>query len=466
MNVTEKTDILRSIPKIDEILKDPKMIKAIVDYGNGVVVTCTRDCVEKIRDQVISGKQIELVDRCQLITDIEAQIRQEVRMHLRPVINGTGIMLHTNLGRAVLSEAAAQAAYDVAKNYSTLEYNWVTGERGSRYNHVDFLLEKLCGCESAMVVNNNAAAVLLILSSMAKNKEVIVSRGELVEIGGAFRVPEVMEQSGAILKEVGSTNKTRKSDYEKAISPENTGALLKVHTSNYKIMGFAEEVSLYELAKIGKTHAIPVIYDLGSGGFFNAAEYGLGDEPNVFESMKSGVDIICFSGDKLLGGPQAGIIIGKKAYIDAIKKNPLTRALRVDKMTLAALEATLRLYLDWEKAEKEIPLLAQLAISREALFEKARALADLFKKLPMVSTKIMEENGQVGGGSMPNQMIPSVCIALEVNGYSANALDQRLNQAEIPIVGRIHKDHYLLDMRTIKSSEFETIVRTIEKVVE
>lgn len=464
--MTKEPNIFRSIPKIDELLKDPQMLNAVERYGNGVVVECARACVEEIRARMGSGNQTEPVNLCELLREIEVRIQKESRMHLRPVINGTGIMLHTNLGRAVLSEAAAQAAYDVARNYSTLEYNCETGERGSRYSHVDFLLKKLSGGESAIVVNNNAAAVLLILSTLAKNKEVIVSRGELVEIGGAFRVPEVMEQSGAKLVEVGSTNKTKKSDYEKAISPENTGALLKVHTSNYKIMGFTEEVSLDELSKIGETHDIPVLYDLGSGGFFKAADYGLGDEPNVLESIKTGVDVICFSGDKLLGGPQAGIIIGKKKYIDAMKKNPLTRALRVDKMTLAALEATLRLYLDWEKAEKEIPLLSQLSINQEELLEKAGIFMNLLEKMPMISAEIIEDFGQVGGGSMPNQMIPSLCIALEAKGFSANALDQRLNWGETPIIGRIQKDRYLLDMRTIETREFETIVMTLEKMFE
>lgn len=464
--MTKEPNIFRSIPKIDELIKDPQMLDTIECYGNGVVLDCTRACVEEIRAQMGSGSRKEPVNLCELLREIEARIKKESLMHLRPVINGTGIVLHTNLGRAVLSEAAAQAAYDVARNYSTLEYNCDTGERGSRYSHVDFLLEKICHCESALVVNNNAAAVLLILSTLAKNKEVIVSRGELVEIGGAFRVPEVMEQSGAKLVEVGSTNKTKTSDYEKAISPENTGALLKVHTSNYKIMGFTEEVSLDELSEIGEAHGIPVLYDLGSGGFFKAADYGLGEEPNVLESIKTGVDVICFSGDKLLGGPQAGIIIGKKKYIDAMKKNPLTRALRVDKMTLAALEATLRLYLDWEKAEKEIPLLSQLSISQEELLEKAGIFMNSLEKIPMITAEIIEDFGQVGGGSMPNQMIPSLCIALEANGFSANALDQRLNQGEIPIIGRIQKDRYLLDMRTIETREFKTIAMTLEKMFE
>ncbi|AFA47608.1 L-seryl-tRNA(Sec) selenium transferase [Acetobacterium woodii] len=460
-----KINSLRAIPKIDDLLKDDKMIAATTAHGNAVVVDCARACVNKLRDQLLSRTQIEPFDEEQLLAEIETQIRQETQLHLRPVINGTGIILHTNLGRAVLSEAAAQAAYEVATNYSTLEYDWITGERGSRYSHVDFLLEKLCGCEAAMVVNNNAAAVLLVLSTMAKNKEVVISRGELVEIGGSFRVPEVMAQSGAILVEVGSTNKTKKADYVKAIVSDKTGALLKVHTSNYKIMGFTEAVSLAELAEIGKNNNIPVIYDLGSGGFFKLAESLLGDEPNVFESMKSGADIICFSGDKLLGGPQAGIIIGNKKYIEAMKKNPLTRALRVDKMTLAALEATLRLYLDTEKAQKEIPLLSQLSITKEMLFEKAQKFVALLKQFSSLTTEIVEENGQVGGGAMPNQMIPSVCVILKVNGLSANALDQKFNQAEIPIIGRIRKDQYLLDMRTIKSREFEMISKTIEKLL-
>lgn len=462
----QEAKIFRSIPKIDVVLKDPKMLAAIESYGKGAAIDSVRVCVEEVRTEMISGIRKEPVNLDDLINKIVERMRTDSRMHLRPVINGTGIMLHTNLGRAVMSETAAQAAFDVARNYSNLEYNCDSRSRGSRYSHVDYLLEKLCSCESAMVVNNNAAAVLLMLNTLTKDKEVIVSRGELVEIGGAFRVPEIMEQSGAKLVEVGTTNKTKKSDYEKAIDREKTGAVLKVHTSNFKIMGFTEEVTLEELAEIGVTHEIPVLYDLGSGGFFKAADYGLGEERNVFESMQSGADVICFSGDKLLGGPQSGIIIGKKAYLDAMKKNPLTRALRVDKMTLAALEATLRLYLDEEKAGKEIPLLAQLSITREELEKKAGILMQLIKKIPVITAEIVAADGQVGGGSMPNQMIPSICIALEAKGVSANALDLRLNNAETPIIGRIQKERYLLDMRTIETREFETIAMTLEKMFE
>ncbi|MBU4439786.1 MAG: L-seryl-tRNA(Sec) selenium transferase [Firmicutes bacterium] len=462
--MTKDPNIFRSIPKIDEVLKEPEIIDAIEHFGKGAAIESTRVCVEEMRSEMTSGKRTEPINQDDLIKRISTRIKRENQRHLRPVINGTGIILHTNLGRAVLSEAAAQAAFDVARNYSNLEYNCDNRTRGSRYSHVDYLLEKLCNCESALVVNNNAAAVLLMLSTLTKDKEVIVSRGELVEIGGAFRVPEIMEQSGTKLIEVGTTNKTKKSDYEKAIVPEKTGAILKVHTSNFKIMGFTEEASLEELAEIGESHDLPVLYDLGSGGFFKAADYGLSEEPNVFESMKDGADVICFSGDKLLGGPQAGIIIGKKKHIDAMKKNPLTRALRVDKMTLAALEATLRLYLDWEKAVKEIPLLSQLSITTEELVKKAETFMQLLKKIPMITAEIIAAEGQVGGGSMPNQMIPSICVALEANGFSANALDLALNSAETPIIGRIHKDCYLLDMRTIETRNFDTIVRALEKM--
>ena len=464
--MTVDRDILRSIPKIDELLKEPQLVKVAGRYGTAVVVACARMVVEEKRQQIVAGNHSDLVDKSQLVREIEARLQRETRMHLRPVINGTGVVLHTNLGRAVLCEAAAQAAYQAARNYSTLEYDVRTGERGSRYSHVDFLLEKICGCESAIVVNNNAAAVLLILSTLAKGKEVIVSRGELVEIGGSFRVPEVMQQSGATLVEVGSTNKTKPADYEKAICCENTGALLKVHTSNFKIMGFTQEVSLQELTEIGHKHDLPVLYDMGSGGFFKAEDYQLGDEPNVLESMKSGADIICFSGDKLLGGPQAGIILGRKKYIDEMKKNPLTRALRVDKMTLAALEATLRLYLDKDKAQKEIPVLALLSATQESLLEKAECFTGLLGKNQLIASAIVEDFGQVGGGSMPNQMIPSICVAVEVGGFSANALDRKLNEADIPIIGRIHKDRYLLDMRTIESRDFETIAMTLKNMTE
>lgn len=464
--MTVDNDVLRSIPKIDELLKDARLQQAAIQHGQDVVVDCARTVVGQIRQQLLAGECRSPVEPEQLLQEIVAQIGSATRRHLRPVINGTGILLHTNLGRAVLSEAAAQAAYEVARNYSTLEYDVETGGRGSRYSHVDFLLEKICGCESALVVNNNAAAVLLMLSTLARGKEVIVSRGELVEIGGSFRVPEVMAQSGATLVEVGSTNKTRPSDYEAAIDPDNIAALLKVHTSNFAIMGFTQAVSLTELVAIGHQHDVPVLYDMGSGGFFRAEDYQLEDEPNVMECVKSGVDIICFSGDKLLGGPQAGIILGKKKYLDLMKKNPLTRALRVDKMTLAALEATLRLYLDRELAEREIPLLSKLRLSQAALHEQAREFTGRLSSITNVTTEIIEDFGQVGGGSLPNQMIPSVCVAVAVAGLSAQALNRQLNAAETPIIGRIHKNRYLLDMRTIESRDVETIAMTLKKLTE
>jgi len=464
--MTVNISVLRSIPKIDELLKTPLMINAIEEYGMSMVIDCARAMTEEIRNDIIAGQIKETVNSDQLIELIESMIHRESKMHLRPVINGTGIILHTNLGRAVLCEVAARAAYDIARNYSTLEYDCSTGERGSRYSHIDALLEKLCGCESAIAVNNNAAAVLLILSTIAKDKEVIVSRGELVEIGGAFRVPEIMQQSGSTLIEVGTTNKTYKSDYEKGISPEKTAALLKVHTSNYKIMGFTDEVSLEELVDIGNENKIPVIYDLGSGAFFKSEEYHLNDEPNITDSMKSGVDIVCFSGDKLLGGPQVGIIAGKKKYIDAMKKNPLTRAIRIDKMTLAALEATLRLYLDMDRAKKEIPTLVQLGISQDELMKKGQQLQGLLKNIPGVTAGIAEDFGQVGGGSMPTQMIPSVCVSLETEIISVNNLNNRLNQCDIPIVGRIQKNRYLLDVRTIEITHFVYIAKEIKKIFE
>ncbi|KNZ43438.1 selenocysteine synthase [Acetobacterium bakii] len=459
-------NILKSIPKIDELLKSPQMTRAITNYGKTVVVNCARMITEEKRNAMVTGDRTELIDPEKLVDQIEERIYRESRMSLRPVINATGIILHTNLGRAILSETAAQAVYDIARNYSTLEYNCATGERGSRYSHIDDLLGKLCSCESALVVNNNAAAVLLILNTLAKDQEVIVSRGELVEIGGAFRVPEVMEQSNSILVEVGTTNKTRIRDYEAAIHFEKTAVLLKVHTSNYKIMGFTEDVSLHELAELGRKNDIPVVYDLGSGAFFKAGEYHLSDEPNITDSLNSGIDVISFSGDKLLGGPQAGIIVGKKKYIDMMKKNPLTRAIRVDKMTLAALEATLRLYFDMNLAEKEIPILSKLLISQDELLKKAEQLLALLENIPTLTATIIEDFGQVGGGSMPNQMIPSVCVAVETTLFSVNAIDKQLHQSEIPIIGRINKNRYLLDLRTIESKDLGYIAKELKKIVE
>lgn len=459
-----KKELLRKIPKIDEILSRPEIIAAIESGSRSCVIDGVRAVTAGLRVEILAGGEPDIspenVSQLALLAAATS-----VQMSLRPVINATGIVLHTNLGRAVMCHDAAVAAMDVAENYNTLEYSCAEGRRGSRYSHVESLLCRLTGAESAIVVNNNAAAVMLILGTMAKDAEVIVSRGELVEIGGSFRVPEIMEQSNSTLVEVGTTNKTHPEDYARAIT-EKTGALLKVHTSNYKIMGFTEEVSLEEMAAIGKRNKIPTLYDLGSGALVNLPEFGITDEPTVKEAMASGVDVVCFSGDKLLGGPQAGIILGAKAAIDAMKKNPLTRAVRIDKLTLAALEATLRIYLDPESVAAKIPTYAMLSQTMETLLSKAKALGTkIAQKSPTLGIEIIEDEGQVGGGSVPTQMIKTAAVAISCGELSVSEVEKRLRFCKTPIIARISKDRLILDTRTIDEKHFEYIAEAFAEML-
>ena len=453
-----KQTLLRNIPKMDELLLCPQLIEAAQKSGQSPVTEAARMVLEQSRADILNGSTPKLAIEALTgrILDYLADVQ---RPSLRPVLNATGVLLHTNLGRAVMSEEAARAAMEVACSYSTLEYNCEQGRRGSRYDHVKELLVRLTGAEDALVVNNNAAAVLLILSTVAKNKEVVVSRGELVEIGGSFRVPEIMEQSGSVLREVGTTNKTHSADYERAVC-EQTGALLKVHTSNYKIMGFTESVSLFELAELGKSFGVPVIYDLGSGALLPLTAYGLSGEPTVQEAVKSGADVISFSGDKLLGGPQAGIILGSQTYISAMKKNPLTRAIRIDKMTLAALEATLRLYLDPQTAASKIPLYRMLSLTTEELKLRADLLAGKIEALGFCC-QVLEEEGQVGGGSVPTQVITTAAVAVS-GRLSETEMERRLREFDPPIIARVAKGRILLDLRTLPEDSLDVIVRCFD----
>ncbi len=450
--------LLRKLPKIDELLRSPQLEALRAQYPEQSVADGTRQVIADLRQGILSGEIDTLPSLEALFAKISRQIRSDVRPSMRPVINGTGIVLHTNLGRACLSEKAAMAASDAARRYSTLEYNVSTGGRGLRYSHVEELICRLTGAESALVVNNNAAAVLLVLSSMTAGGQVPVSRGELVEIGGSFRVPDIMEACGAQLKEVGTTNKTHLSDYERAITPE-TKALMKVHTSNYRIVGFTEKPTLAEMVELGHRYGLPVIEDLGSGSLVNLEQFGLHDEPTVQDSIRAGVDVVSFSGDKLLGGPQAGIIIGRKQYVDKMKKHPLTRAMRVDKMTLAALESTLRSYSDGTWAE--IPTLAMLSASRDALQEKAGLLLDLLRQAG-IPADLLPVEGQVGGGSVPTQTIPSWAVAL---GGDVEALEKKLRLGENAIVGRIHDGKYLLDVRTLWVEDFDRIAQALKEAL-
>ena len=452
--------LLRSLPKVDEVLRQPAI--AALDLPQSVITDLVRQRIDGLRRRVLDSDLQTLPSMEDLCAEICTAAKAAAKPSLRPVINATGITLHTNLGRACLSEKAVQAAADAARRYSTLEYDVESGQRGSRYSHVEKLLCKITGAEAAMVVNNNAAAVLLILSALGKGGEVITSRGELVEIGGSFRIPEIMEQCGCSLREVGATNKTHLRDYERAIC-EDTRALLKVHTSNFRIMGFTESVSLQELVELGKQTGLPVIEDLGSGCFFDLETLGIHDEPTVMNSVKAGVDIISFSGDKLLGGPQAGIILCKEKWIKILKSHPLTRAMRVDKMTLAALEATLDTYLDPQKAQQEIPTIRMLAIDPALLKLRAEALYEKLTALG-VTCQVIPEQDQVGGGSVPTQLLPTWAVAVDPQNVTVDGLEERLRkQSDIPIIGRIVKDRYLLDTRTLWEEDFDYIAQAVKE---
>ncbi len=464
----DKKNLLMRLPKVDEILSSETIIETIKRFPRSTIVEVVRNRIDEIRKAILSLKDEELknfdLNEDKLIQDIIEDIEKKGNMSLRKVINATGVVLHTNLGRALISEEIVKDIVDVACNYSTLEFDVSTGKRGSRYSHVEEIICKLTGAESALVVNNNAAAVLLVLNTMAKNKEVIVSRGQLVEIGGSFRVPEVMMQSGAILKEVGATNKTHVYDYENNIN-ENTAAILKVHTSNYKILGFCREVDIEEMVELGKKYDIPVIEDIGSGTFIDFSKYGITYEPTVLESVARGADIVTFSGDKLLGGPQAGIIVGRKKYIERMKKNQLTRALRVDKMTLTALEGTLRLYLDEKKVIEKIPTLKMLTMDSDRIKEKAeKLLSKITEVAKTVEALLIEGYSQVGGGSMPIEKLPTYLISLNKEGLSTKKMEEFLRGFTIPIICRINEDRLLLDVRTIEEDEFDNIVTAIKQL--
>ena len=453
-------NLFRSIPRVDELLgRDELKVSALPPV---LLRESVREELDALRDEVRGGLSA-LPETGILCARILARAEEKQLPTLRSVINATGVTLHTNLGRACLSERAANAAAEAARDYSTLEYDVENGCRGSRYQHVEALLCRLTGAEAAMAVNNNAAAVLLILSALAGGGEVIASRGELVEIGGSFRIPEIVTQCGCTLCEVGATNKTHRRDYEAAIG-EQTRALLKVHTSNYRIVGFTESLPLSDIVALGCRTGLPVVEDLGSGSLVDLEHYGIHDEPTVQNSIRAGVDVVSFSGDKLLGGPQAGIILGKKPYIDRMKRHPLARAIRVDKMTIAALWATLTTYQDLHRAEQEIPTLAMLAVSGEDLRASAAQLCALLKERG-VAAEVVAQSGPVGGGSVPTQLLPTFAVALPADKLSPNQAEQALRCREKPVIGRITEGRLLLDVRTIFPEDMEYIADTAAEVL-
>lgn len=478
----DRNEIYRRIPGVDRLMQDEAVRKMTERYGYDQVLGAVRRVLDKIRKKLGEIQSDEEAERelDHLPDQIEDILKEWSRYDLRRVINGTGIILHTGLGRAPLGEKAAVHASQIASGYSNLEYDLESGKRGDRSAHFEKVICRITGFEAAMAVNNNAAAVFLTLAALAGGGEVIVSRGELVEIGGKFRVPEMMEVSRARLKEVGTTNRTHLSDYENAVGTD-TKAFLKVHTSNYRIVGFTSAVSLEELCGLREKYSVPVIEDLGSGVFVDLKEYGLRYEPTVQEAAAGGADVVTFSGDKLLGGPQAGIIAGKKEFIDRIRRHPLARVLRIDKFTAAALEAVLMEYLDPETAATGIPALHMLTCPLRYVKQDADTLAGMIRAVlregeqmaenrltddgetdePVYETPVYITTGEcraaAGGGAMPETEIRSYGVYFEPVQITASELDRRMRSLEIPVVGRIHEDRYFLDMRTVDERDIPYI---------
>jgi len=423
-----------------------------------------------VRNTILSSSSEiapEIISPEAILSRAKTMTTAAMQPNLRPVINATGIIIHTNLGRSLLADSALENIQQIAAGYSNLEFDLKAGERGSRYSSVEELICEISLAEAALVVNNNAGAVLLSLETIASGKNVIVSRGELVEIGGSFRIPDVMTKSGAILREVGTTNRTHLRDYENAID-DHTGLLLKVHTSNYSVVGFTSGVSLQELVALGKQHNIPVMEDLGSGTFMDLSQYGLQKEPTVQEAVATGVDVVTFSGDKLLGGPQTGVIAGSKQMLDRIKQNPITRALRIDKLTLAALEATLRLYRDRTTVLDRIPTLRMLTMPSNIIATKAEKLLKLLQELhdERLEVHIFEAVSRAGGGSLPMLQLPSRSVGVKIAGVSANRIDTWLRAYHLPIIGRIEADFFMMDVRTVREKELVDISAAFGNLLE
>lgn len=455
---------LSQLPKMDELLEDVAIVPWFEVFDRPYVKNYLNEALNQVRQAILAGEDVD-ISHSAVVAIAERKLTAKKRPNLRPMINATGTALHTNLGRALLSDKAVEATQRVNARYSNLEYNVEAGERGSRYAHIEDLLKELTGAEAALVVNNNAAAVMLLLTATTQGQEVLISRGELVEIGGSFRVPDVIESVGARLKEVGATNKTHLRDYERAIT-EETGALLRVHTSNYRVVGFSQVPDDKDLVALAHQHDLPAFNDLGSGLLIDLQPLGLPQEPLVSEVVAAGYDVVSFSGDKLLGGPQAGILVGTKQYIDQLKRHPLLRALRVDKMTLAGLEATLQAYLKPEQAMKDIPLLQMLGQSEEKLARKAQTLADDIRALDKgYQVNIIEGQSQVGGGAFPEARLATHLVEISHPDYSESTLEQKLRQAEFPIIARTSDGKVQFDVRTLLEADSGKICQALVEMI-
>ena len=458
-------DPRRSIPSIDTLLAAEEFVGLVSDYGHERVVAAARRVLDAVRGAIAAGDvRGGLSEIASYVSDVADVLERDAVPSLREVVNATGVVLHTNLGRAPLADVAAQAMAAAARGYSNLEYDIDAGARGSRYDHCVSLLRELTGAEDALVVNNNAAALVLALNTLARGQKVVVSRGELVEIGGGFRIPDILERSGAGLVEVGSTNRTRIADYRGAVENGGVAAILKVHRSNFRITGFTEDVEVAELSDLAREAGVPLIHDLGSGLFVRAEELGLPEEPLAVDSLKAGADVVAVSGDKLLGGPQAGLLLGGKDHIAALRTNPLCRALRVDKMTLAGLEATLRLYRDRSRAVVEIPTLRMLGADVQELSERAESMASALSEAG-VSAEVVDGMGAVGGGTYPGVTLDSAVVALPTTGAGASEVAARLRAGGPPVVARIVSDRVVLDPRTVLPGQEADVIRVVVEAI-
>ncbi len=458
------TDVLRNLPSVNDLLNSPALKDVAERANRSVVVGRVRRFLDDMRQDIKQAADFHVPDAQELAEHIARWMVAADAPHLRPVINATGVLLHTGLGRAPLPEAAIDEIRKVSGGYCNLEFDLVEGRRSQRLRAVEHDLCELTGAEAALVVNNNAASLVLTLAALALDKEVIVSRGQLIEIGGSFRLPEIMEASGAKMREVGTTNKTRIDDFRQAAS-EETAALLRVHTSNYVVVGFTEQPALRELVALGREKNLPVIDDIGSGAMFDYGKYGLTDEPLISDSLQAGSDVVLCSGDKLLGGPQCGLILGHREHLDVIARHPLMRAMRVGKLTLAALAGVLRLYRENASAEHLIPVLSLLSTSLENLQNRAERLApQLAAAEGVAAAEVIEDRACLGGGSLPSQSIPTYCVALTPDGQSVDHLARVLRSATPAIVGRVQNERLLLDMRTIFPREDRLIVQAVAQL--
>jgi L-seryl-tRNA(Ser) seleniumtransferase len=451
------------LPSVDKLLQSERLAPLAEIHGRALVVDAVRAELEQARQRILAGEPA-LPSPASLAEAAVVRLSAEIQPTLQQVINATGVIIHTNLGRALLSQRAQQAMLHAASAYSNLEYNLETGTRGSRYIHAADLLCRLTGAEAAVVVNNNAGAVILALTALAKDKQVIISRSQLVEIGGGFRIPEIMVQSGARLVEVGTTNRTYLRDFEQAITPDLTGLLLSVHASNYQITGFTAQPGLADLADLAHRSNLPLMEDLGSGTLLDTASFGLAHEPTLQESLVAGADLITASGDKLLGGPQAGLILGKAALIEKLKKHPLIRALRVDKMTLAALQATLLAYLEG-KAPLEIPVWQMISADINSLAGRAQKWRRALHPISPanLSMQVIDSASTIGGGSLPGQTLPTKALALTLP--AVDTLAARLRQADPPIIARIDNQQLLLDPRTVLPEQDKALISTLKHIL-